>query len=138
MRLFRRYNTNLGLRYDTPPELIEAFVKGLREIVIAHPETRSDSFNVEFTGFGDSALLIMVNVYFKSLAWGVEQSSKHRLHIAIVKLAKELGVDFAFPSTTVTIEQFPEKEGVSIKYDINKERTDKVITKIIRDFNQGN
>jgi MscS family membrane protein len=138
LRLFRRYNTNLGLRYDTPPELIEAFVKGLREIVIAHPETRSDSFNVEFTGFGDSALLIMVNVYFKSLAWGIEQSSKHRLHIAIVKLAKELGVDFAFPSTTVTIEQFPEKEGVSIKYDIDKERTDKVITKIISDFNQGN
>jgi len=29
LRLFRRYNTNLGLRYDTPPELIEAFVKGL-------------------------------------------------------------------------------------------------------------
>lgn len=134
LRLFRRYSTNLGLRYDTPPELIEAFVKGLREIIIAHPETRSDSYNVEFTGFGDSALLIMVNVYFKSLAWGVEQSSKHRLHIAIVKLAKELGVDFAFPSTTVTIEQFPEKQSLDLKYDINKERTDAVITKVLRDF----
>ena len=31
--LFRRYNTTLGLRYDTPPELIEAFVKGVREII---------------------------------------------------------------------------------------------------------
>ena len=54
LRLYRRYNTNLGLRYDTPPELIEAFVKGVREIIIAHPETRSESYNVEFTGFGDS------------------------------------------------------------------------------------
>jgi len=80
----------------------------------------------------------MVNVYFKSLAWGIEQSSKHRLHIAIVKLAKELGVDFAFPSTTVTIEQFPEKQGVSLKYDTNKERTDAAITKILSDFNKGN
>ena len=136
LRLFRRYNTNLGLRYDTPPELIEAFVKGVRELIIAHPETRSDSFNVEFTGFGDSALLIMINVYFKSLAWGIEQSSKHRLHISIVKLAKELGVDFAFPSTTVTIEQFPEKEGISLKYDINRERTDAVVAKIVSDFNK--
>lgn len=134
LRLFRRYNTNLGLRYDTPPELIEAFVKGVRELIIAHPETRSDSYNVEFTGFGDSALLVMVNVYFKSLAWGVEQSSKHRLHIAIVKLAKELGVDFAFPSTTVTIENFPEKKGLNPKYDISKERTDAVITSIVADF----
>jgi MscS family membrane protein len=88
LRLFRRYNTNLGLRYDTPPQLIEAFVKGVREIVIAHPETRSDSYNVAFTGFGDSALLVMVNVYFKSLAWGIEQSSKHRLHMAILRLAQ--------------------------------------------------
>jgi MscS family membrane protein len=134
LRLFRRYNTNLGLRYDTPPELIEAFVKGVREIIIAHPETRSDSFNVEFTGFGDSALLVMINVYFKSLAWGVEQSSKHRLHIAIVKLAKGLGVDFAFPSTTVTIEQFPEKTGISLKYDINPERIDTVIKGVLTNF----
>ena len=65
LRLFRRYNTNLGLRYDTPPQLIEAFVKGVREIVIAHPETRSHSYNVEFTGFGDSALLVMVIGNFK-------------------------------------------------------------------------
>ena len=138
LRLFRRYNTNLGLRYDTPPELIEAFVKGVREIIIAHPETRSDSYNVEFTGFGDSALLVMVNVYFKSLAWGVEQSSKHRLHIAIVKLAKELGVDFAFPSTTVTIENFPEKKGLNPKYDINQERIDTVIATVVSDFNKEN
>ncbi len=135
LRLFRRYNTNLGLRYDTPPELIEAFVKGVREIIIAHPETRSDSYNVEFTGFGDSALLIMVNVYFKSLAWGIEQSSKHRLHMAIVKLAAALGVEFAFPSTTVTIEHFPEKNGLNPKYDTNKERIDAAISKIVTDFN---
>jgi MscS family membrane protein len=138
LRLFRRYNTNLGLRYDTPPELIEAFVKGIRELIIAHPETRSDSYNVEFTGFGDSALLVMVNVYFKSLAWGIEQSSKHRLHIAIVKLAKELGVDFAFPSTTVTIENFPEKKGLNPKYNINKERTAAVILKVVSDFSKEN
>ena len=134
LRLFRRYHTNLGLRYDTPPELIEAFVKGVREIIIAHPETRSDSYNVEFTGFGDSALLITVNVYFKSLAWGIEQSSKHRMHIAIVKLAKDLGVDFAFPSSTVMIENFPEKKGLNPKYDISLERTDAVIAKTVSDF----
>ena len=138
LRLFRRYNTNLGVRYDTPPILIEAFVKGVREIIIAHPETRSDSYNVEFTGFGDSALLIMVNVYFKSLVWGVEQSSKHRLHMAIIKLAKELGVEFAFPSTTVTIEQFPEKKSLSLKYNTDQETIDATVAKIVADFTGEN
>ena len=136
LRLYRRYNTKLGLRYDTPPELIEAFVKGLRELIIAHPETRSESYNVEFTGFGDSALLIMINVYFKSLEWGTEQSSKHRLHIAIVKLAKALGVDFAFPSSSLIIEQFPEKNGLDMKYNIDQKRLDEVIKNSIEDFNK--
>ncbi len=76
----------------------------------------------------------MVNVYFKSLAWGVEQSSKHRLHIAIVKLAKELGVDFAFPSTTVTIEQFPEKKSFDLKYNTDKEKVDVSIAKVLEEF----
>jgi MscS family membrane protein len=134
LRLYRRYNTNLGLRYDTPPELIEAFVNGVRQIIIEHPETRSDSYNVEFTGFGDSALLIMVNVYFKSLAWSEEQTSKHRLHIAIIKLAAALGVEFAFPSTTVTIEQFPDKSNLSPKYNTSKENINAIIQNILTEF----
>jgi len=134
LRLYRRYNTQLGLRYDTPPELIEAFVKGVREIIIAHPDTKSDSFNVEFTGFGDSALLIMMNMYLKDLAWSSEQKSRHQIHITIVKLAKELGVDFAFPSTTVMIEQFPEKKSLELHYNNDKKRIDDVINKIVSDF----
>ena len=138
LRLYRRYKTNLGLRYDTPPELIEAFVKGVKEIIIAHPETRSESYNVEFTGFGDSALLIMINVYFKSLEWGVEQSSKHRLHITIIKLAKALGVEFAFPSSTLMIEQFPYKKPFNLNYNTNKDKIDAAIKNIVDDFNKDN
>lgn len=130
LRKYRRYKTVLGLRYDTPVELIEAFVLGIRKLIELHPETRSDSYNVEFTGFGSSALEILINTYFLSLEWGVEQSSKHRLHIAIVKLAKDLGVDFAFPSQTVMIEQFPEKQKASMKYDISKDKINNVLEKI--------
>ena len=134
LRLYRRYNTQLGLRYDTPPELIEAFVKGVREIIIAHPDTKSDSFNVEFTDFGDSALLILMNMYLKNLDWSKEQQSRHQIHIAIVKLAKALGVDFAFPSTTVMIEQFPEKNTSIPQYDNDEKRIDGVIGKVVENF----
>ncbi len=134
LRLYRRYNTELGIRYDTPPELIEAFVKGIRELIIEHPNTRSESYNVEFTGFGDSALLIMINVYFKKLDWGSEQSSKHRLHIAIVKLAKALNVDFAFPSSTLMIEQFPDKNSIEMKYNTDKNHINDSIKSIVNEF----
>tara|TARA_R110001632_G_scaffold179993_4_gene299991 strand:+ start:9414 stop:11054 length:1641 start_codon:yes stop_codon:yes gene_type:complete len=137
LRLYRRYNTSLGIRYDTPPELIEAFVKGVREIIIAHPDTKSDAYNVEFNGFGDSALLILVNMYLKDLAWGTEQKSRHQIHMAIVRLAKELGVDFAFPSTTVMIEQFPEKKSSEPMYNSDEKRINEGVEKIVSDFKKG-
>jgi len=127
---FRRYTTNLGLRYDTPPELIDAFVKGVRKIIEIHPDTRDDAFNVEFAGFGDSALLILVNVYFTALDWNKEQASKHNLHLKILNLAKDLGVEFAFPSSTVMIEQFPDKNSLFPKYNIDKSSIDKIIDNI--------
>ena len=138
VRSFRRYNTTLGLRYDTPPELIEAFVKGVREIIKSHSEIREDAFVVHFTGFGDSALQIMMNVFFKSLAWDQEQASKHKLHLAIVRLAAEIGVDFAFPSSTVMIEQFPDKSSLSPKYNTNQEDVEASIYKVVEDFKKGN
>lgn len=134
IRIYRRYNTQLGVRYDTPPELIEAFVHGIREIILAHPDTNSDNYLVEFNGFGDSALLIMMNIYLKDLAWASEQKSRHQIHIAIVKLAKELGVDFAFPSTTVMIEQFPDKNSLEPKYDTDSSRVDTAIQKVVDEF----
>ena len=134
LRIYRRYTTELGIRYDTPPELIEAFVKGIRELIVAHPDTRSESYNVEFTGFGDSALLILLNVYFKRLDWGSEQSSKHRLHIAIVKLAAALNVEFAFPSSTLMIEQFPDKKSIEMNYDIDSGSINKNIKAVLDDF----
>ncbi len=136
LRLYRRYSTELGIRYDTPPELIEAFVQGIREIIIAHPDTRSESYNVEFTEFGDSALKILVNVFFKKLDWGDEQSSKHMLHIAIVKLAAALGVDFAFPSSTLMIEQLPGQESLALKYNINEKDINSSIKAVLKEFEE--
>jgi MscS family membrane protein len=134
LRAYRRYTTNLGVRYDTPPDLIEAFVVGIRKVIELDPGTRDDAFNVEFVGFGDFSLLILLNVYFVNLDWNSEQSSKHKLHMAILKLAAEMGVEFAFPSTTVMIEQFPEKKSAAVNYNIDNAR----IQQIIDDINKPN
>ncbi len=138
LRIYRRYQTELGIRYDTPPDLIQAFVDGIRQIVIAHPDTRSESYNVEFSGFGDSALKIMVNVFFKKLDWGSEQSSKHRLHLAIVKLAAALGIEFAFPSSTLMIEQLPGQESLATKYNTDKATIEKKTKEVLTEFEKEN
>ncbi len=132
LRLFRRYRTELGIRYDTPPELIQSFVDGIKQLIKAHPHTKKDTFDVAFIGFGDSALNILVNVYFIVDNWSLEQQVKHHFHIAIVKLASTLGVEFAFPSTTMMIEQFPEKKSISMDYttSINQQKIQEILAEL--------
>ena len=134
LRVFRRYTTEIGVRYDTPPELIEAFVEGIKKLIALHPSTKSQSYNVDFISFGASSLNIMVNVYFKGLDWGQEQESKHILHLGIVRLAAALGVQFAFPSSTMMIEEFPGKESLAPKYMRDKTEINNEIKKILDDF----
>ncbi len=130
LRTYRRYTTELGVRYDTPPELIEAFVTGIRKIIELQEATRDDAFNVEFSGFGASSLNIMVNVYFNVDSWNIEQSAKHELHMKILKLATALGVEFAFPSTTMYVEDFPEKTAKIYNYNTEESEIRKIIDEI--------
>ena len=47
--------TTIGVQYDTPPEKIEAFCEGIRELVRGHPYMRQDYYNVYMNGFGPSS-----------------------------------------------------------------------------------
>ncbi|MGV6846224.1 MAG: mechanosensitive ion channel family protein, partial [Lutibacter sp.] len=130
LRAYRRYTTKLGLRYDTPISLIEAYVEGVRMIIKNHEATRNEAFNVEFSEFGDSALLILVNLYFTELDWNKEQHFKHQLHMQFLKLANDLGVGFAFPSSSLFIEQFPDKKNAMPKYNESPSHIDKILNQL--------
>ncbi len=144
-RVYRRYQTQLGIRYDTPPELVEAFVEGIKQIIEVHPLTRNSSdhtaynmrpYNVEFVEYGDSALLILVNVYFKTNDWGEEMHGRHVLHLGILELAESLGVGFAFPSQTLYMELFPEKKPEYPEYPQDPAEIKKRIQAAIDEFNR--
>jgi MscS family membrane protein len=106
-RKYRRWSTRLGLAYNTPPEKIDAFCEGVKEIILRHPHTRKDYFHVALNEFGPSALEIMLYVFFVTPDWSEELKERHRLAIDIVRLAKELGVEFAFPTQTLYMRQEP-------------------------------
>jgi MscS family membrane protein len=116
LRKYRRFYTTLTITYDTPPELIEEFVKGLREIVLAHPDTRKDYFNIYFNNLSAYSQDVMFYVFFEVPGWPEELNARHELLIQIVKLANTLGVRFAFPTQTLHMETFPEKKGLVPEY----------------------
>jgi MscS family membrane protein len=100
-RTYRRLSTKIGVQYDTPPEKLEAFCEGIRQLIANHKYTRKDNFHVYFNSFGDSALEVLLYVFWKVPGWADELNEKHRLLMDILRLGNEMGVEFAFPTQTV-------------------------------------
>ncbi len=142
-RVYRRYNTQLGIRYDTPPVLIEEFVEGIKKVIELHPLTRNYSnytpynsapYNVEFIEYGASSLNILLNVYFMTKDYGEEMHARHILLLGILELANNLGVEFAFPSQTLFMELFPEKTPAYPQYPQDMEEIKKRLETAIKNF----
>jgi MscS family membrane protein len=102
-RKYRRYTTNLGLTYDTPPDKVEAFCEGVRAIIAGMPGMRKDYYLVEFREFGASSLVIMVYCFMIAKTWNEELRIRTHLNLEILRLAENLGVGFAFPTQTLHV-----------------------------------
>jgi MscS family membrane protein len=103
-RQYRRTFITLNLTYDTRPEQMQAFVEGVRAIIQANPHTRKDYYEVHMSGFGAHSLDVMVYFFFQVPTWSDELRERHYVFLEILRLAKELGVEFAFPTRTLHIE----------------------------------
>jgi MscS family membrane protein len=117
LRQYRRFYTTLTVTYDTPPDLVEAFVQGLRKIVENHPDTRKDAFNVYFNNLSAYSQDIMFYIFFQVATWQEELRCRHEILVQIAKLANSLGVRFAFPTQTLHMENFPEKKSLTPVYN---------------------
>ncbi|MFY0598355.1 MAG: mechanosensitive ion channel family protein [Cyclobacteriaceae bacterium] len=116
LRKYRRFYTQIALTYDTPPELIEAFVDGLRRVVENHPDTRKDYHNIYFNDMASFSLNVMFYIFFEVPNWTEELRARHEVLLEILKLGKELGVNFAFPTQTLQMETLPGQPSLSPTY----------------------
>ena len=107
LRHRRRVKTTLGLTYDTPPDKLQAFVEGIRAILAAHPAVQR-SYEVHFHDFGPSSLDVLVYYHLVVPSWSAELEARAQNLLEILRLADDLGVSFAFPSTSVYVESTPE------------------------------
>ena len=133
VREWRRDVLKLGVTYDTPPEAMEAFLEGIKNVIKANPMTRKDYYHVVFTGFGDSALEIMVYYFFKVPDWSNELVERQNVYLGILRLAKGLGVEFAYPTQTLHMESFPEKKPTREPTKLGRDE----LGKVAKDFGEG-
>lgn len=138
MRKFRRYKTYLGVTYDTPPELLDTYVKGLRKIVDHHPATRKDYYNIYVNAFNSSSIDILVYIFFEVPTWPQELEARHEFNLLAIKLADDLGVRFAFPTQTLHVEDMPGHESKTPQHnDTEDEMNNKISAWIAREFQEG-
>lgn len=109
LRARRRVSLTLGLTYSTPRARLEAFTRALRAHLEAHPRVYRDTLEVHFSGFGASALEVMVYFFLEVPTWKEELEERGRIFLEFMRIAEELEVSFAFPSTSVYLESLPEE-----------------------------
>lgn len=116
MRVYRRFQTNISLTYDTPVDLIETYIQGLREIVSLHPKTKKDAIDIHLNDMAASSLNILLNIYFQDEGWTEELKARHQIISEAIRLAELLNVRFAFPTQTLHVETFPDKTIPNFNY----------------------
>lgn len=122
MRIYRRYVASVGVTYDTPPEKIEKYVQGLREIVAKHPKTRKDLYHVYMHEMGATSLNIFFNIYFDNATREEELKARHEIILEKMRLAEELEIRFAFPTQTLHIEEIPGQASLTPKSSMTEEQ----------------
>ncbi|MCB1143518.1 MAG: mechanosensitive ion channel family protein [Leptospiraceae bacterium] len=110
LRRMRRTNTYLSITYDTSPIKIEAFLEGIKNILKRNEYVVQERIVVGFQNFGDSGLIIQMHFYLNVPEWNMEMHTKEKIFMEIITLAAAIGVSFAFPTSTLHIETFPEKK----------------------------
>ncbi len=137
LRVYRRFNTKINITYDTPTHIIDKFVEGLKEIVKSHPQTRKDYFEIHLNGMSSSSLDILFYIFFEVGSWSDELSAKHDILKAILDLAKTLGVSFAFPSSSIYVETFPEKGEKATRFMSDESELDTELQKFLQQYKAG-
>lgn len=106
MRHRRRVRYEVGLSLDTPPEKLQAFVEGARAILAAHPKVQN-TYELHVYGFGPSSIQVLVYYHVVVADWHEELVTRSQNILEFVRLARELGVSFALPSTRLYVESVP-------------------------------
>ncbi|MEM7654540.1 MAG: mechanosensitive ion channel family protein [Bacteroidota bacterium] len=107
VRTYRRFSTSLTVTYATSRQAMAQFVEQVREISIAHPESIDESVIVQFHEMGSSSLNIFLAINFRTTAYDQWLKARQEVLLGYMGAAEELGIEFAFPSTSLYVESLP-------------------------------
>ena len=99
----RKIRLEISLHYDTSRHRLDAFKARLRKVYLDQPAADDTTGYVGLRSFGESALNVELWGYFNLAEFDDYIAARHRLIGDIVDLARELNVEFAYPTRTIRL-----------------------------------
>jgi len=103
----RRVTYHLGLSYFTSREKIRRTVQRIREMLQNHPGVHPETILVYFEGFGESSIDLFLYFFTNTTVWNEYLRVREDCNLKILQILEEEGVELAFPSRTLYVEQMP-------------------------------
>ncbi len=103
----RRLDYTIGITYNTSTGDLRVLLHRLREMLKTQEKVDPESVVVYFMDFADSALEILIRCYIHIKDWSEFQAEKERIHLEVIEIVTSLGLDFAFPSMSLYVENIP-------------------------------
>ena len=104
LRAMRRQRFFIGLSYAASREQLEQFTARVKQLLTDHPATNKGNIQVRFNDFAESSQNILVQFHLDVADYTSELSEREYILLQIKDIAREVGVEFAFPTRTLVVE----------------------------------
>lgn len=99
----RRVVFSFGVLYSTPSEKLEAIPVHMAQIIRDTPQATFD--RAHFAKFGESSLDFEVVYYVESPDYNKYMDIQQHINLSLVRKCEQEGVEFAFPTRTIHMQQ---------------------------------
>ncbi len=101
----RRVKMRIGITYSTTPAKVQEAIIGIEKILKYHIGVDQEFSLVKFDEFEDSSLSIFLYYFTKTTHWEEYLQIRQEVNMQIMELLESLGLEFAFPTRTVHLQQ---------------------------------
>ncbi len=100
----RRLEMTLSIEYSSTPQQVLSVVQAIRDMLQRHELVEHKSVVVQFTGFREGALDILIVCFVNTPDWADFQAARQDINLKIMDLLAERGVSASTPSLIVYLQ----------------------------------
>ncbi|MEZ5040710.1 MAG: mechanosensitive ion channel family protein [Saprospiraceae bacterium] len=137
VRVYRLFQTNLGITYNSSPASIRLFTDSLKALIESHPHTLKEGYYVHLSNLADSSLTIFFRAPLDVPDYATELKVKEELLLAILQIADAVGVSFAFPSSSIYVETVLDKNRKEQQLGMNDKTQEERVADLLKLLSEG-